>query len=407
MNPKTSNSGLKYHNHKERIVMNSRRFPLPSLATVEKKLVERIQEEIEEGRREPHLGHLLPTDLPGDDLVCLVGELSLAIDPDRVRYYEHSLWPQVRQMLGVPGSLLEGSYDWAINKTREVLISEEKPWKVAADSIVAAHSKAGSARDEASDLLPLLTTRLESGFFLAGLQTLWPQQAPLLARRLWHECGLARWDEELLSRFEGSAETKQVFRDCSASLRQLLADRPARLDRERFGTLLELACEERRPNLVEVSDHHLLSGTDRDEGRPGEAPLIHDFLLQVFPEEMETGKISLIQDDSSGLLVVHWAEKAHAYGVLFLGEAEEMMEVPVADPAATESLSRLTGFWVFEATVYREEEEEFDDSAPILARFLGILPLQSLNWDESHDAANSVLRINRRDVVMDSGWDDL
>lgn len=380
--------------------MRSRRFFLPALATVEKKLVERIQEEIEERRREPHPAHLLPTDLPGDDLVCLVGELSLAIDPDRVRYYEHSLWPQVRQMLGVPGSLLEGSYDWAIAKTREVLISKIEPWKVAARSIMAAHSKAGSARDEASDLLPLLTTRLEAGFFLAGLQALWPQQAPLLARRLWHECGLARWDEELLSRFGGSAETKQAFYDCSASLRQLLADSPARLDRERFGILLELACEERRPNVVEVSDYHLLSGSDGDEGRPGEAPLIHDFLLQVFPEEMETGKISLIQNDTSGLLVVHWAEKAYEYGVLFLDEAEDVVEIPIADPAVAESFSRLTGLWVFEATAYREEEDEFDDSVPILARFLGVLLPQSLNWDKSHESVNSILRINKKNVII-------
>lgn len=382
--------------------MSSRRFSLLALATVEKKLVERIQEEIAERRRESYSAHLLPTDMPGDDLVCLVGELSLAIDPDRLKYYERFLWPQIRQMLGVPGSLLEGSCDWAIAKTRKVLIPEEKPWKVAAHSLVAAHSKAGAAREEVSDLLPLLTTRLEAGFFLAGLQALWPQQAPLLARRLWHECGLARWDEKLLSRFEGTAETRQAFRDCSASLRQLLADSPARLDRERFGILLELACEERRPKLVEVSDHHLLSGPDGDEGRPGEAPLIHDFLLQVFPEEMETGKISLIQNDTSGLLVVHWAEKAYPYGVLFLDESEDVMEVPITDPAVAESWSRLTGFWVFEATAYREEEEEeedeFNDSAPTLARFLGILPLQSLNWDKSHDSTNSVLRIDKRDV---------
>ena len=372
--------------------MREGRFSMLS-TDIEGKLVERIQAEVTERMLETRHLRRLPTDLPGDHLVCLVGELSLSIPSHALQSYEFTLLPKVRQALGNPSDLLVGSYEWAISETEKIALEESKPF-----SLAAAYSN-----DSSAIAMSVFAMRLDAGFFLTGLRTLWTQEYPLLFRRLWNVCELGRWDELLKS-------SSSHLRSYSAYLRQLLADSPAVIDHDYFGTLLNIARDENSLKLAEATGQFANKANKASEPciiHPWQVLLTYDFLLQIFPNEMETGEISLIEDDASGVPIIYNRNENSRYGVLFLNIIGETLEIEIPDDFANLLSSKINGFFVFDTVDDLEiirETDEFDDKPLVSTRFIGVLKAQSINPLKKPQLGLSSFKINTEDIEMDLKW---
>ena len=151
----------------------------------ENELVNKIKEEIYERKQIAGLIEQLPTDIPGDSLVQLAGELSLCTSQHGLNCYARELWPRIRDCFHYPDDLVTGSYQAAINRTHRLLgkfteSTHEETFKLAAaltltpekkeDDLLSALEN-GQREISATDALDsLFIMRLDAGFFLSELR---------------------------------------------------------------------------------------------------------------------------------------------------------------------------------------------------------------------------------------------
>ena len=370
-------------------------------ARAENELVNKIRDELQE--REKLTGSIrrLPTDIPGDYLVQLAGELSLCACRDAVNIYRQELWSDIRSCIKNPEDLLFGSYDFALRKTNAVIREltfepEESGFKLAAalsrpreeNEKTTVDMLGGEQMDiSISDILiSLLIMRLDAGFFLAGIQTLWPQTTSSLIRILYNQCGLLDWDRVLM-------EKREILADYASQLRQVLTSTPARLDGEHFNILLNLAKADYHSNLTLVS-----TGKETSENaaaiRPWQVFAVDDFFKQFFPEEMESGAIQVFYDEIGLSLQIHHLDGNH-YQVIFSDESNRTVDIPFLN--SSEDGGGLKGFYLFD-TVSRQVGLEEDDDETRLIKFVGRLPLEKLLDGNIAAPPGSITHVNKSEA---------
>jgi hypothetical protein len=166
-------------------------------------LLARLQSQVE--AQDAATGETDPYAIPGSQLVSTVGQLALVAPDAMLPAYRQLLWPGVRRVLGIdtPGPLLVGDYD-ALCQQAEDLLSEGHD----SDARLAASVRRASDRRDASARLQwldaweehcvtLFVNRLGIGFFLTGLQELWPEEGSAAARILWRSGRVAELDDLL------------------------------------------------------------------------------------------------------------------------------------------------------------------------------------------------------------------
>ena len=359
----------------------------PVTAQAENELVSKILDEIQERKHMTESSRRLPTDMPGDYLVQLAGELSLCASEEAVNIYGLNLWPDIRSMIDSPEDLAFGSYDHARNKTDAVIQGlsaepEERGFKLAA---ALSRPKAEIHVDDT--LMSVFILRLDAGFFLAGLKTVWPQIASSLIRILYNRCGLSEWDRVL-------SENRLKLADYSYTLRQILASTPAGLDEDDFKILLDLAKADHRSNLTLVSSG---SGIPEDAKtvRPWQVYAVDDFFKQFFPEKMESGNIRVMQDEMNGPIQI-FNEDNGFYDVIFSHESQD--SVGIALPEKSSKAGDLKGFYLFETVSERIGMDE-DDEDLMVIRFIGRLPLEKLTREHLSESPGTLLHIKKSEAL--------
>ena len=359
----------------------------PIAAQAENELVSKILDEIQERNHTSENSRRLPTDMPGDYLVQLAGELSLCASEEAVNIYGQNLWPDIRSVIDSPEYLVFGSYDHARNRTDAVIQGLSAEPEEGGVKLAAALSRPKAEIHVDDTLMSLFIMRLDAGFFLAGLKTLWPQIASSLIRILYNGCGLAEWDRVL-------SENGHKLADYSYSLRQILTSTPAGLDRDEFKILLNLAKADHRPNLTLVS-----SGSGIPEGaktvRTWQVYAVDDFFKQFFPEKMESGNIRVMQGEMNGPIQIFYEDNGF-YDVIFSHESQD--SVGIALPDKTKKAGDLKGFYLFETVSERLGMDE-DDADSMVIRFVGRLPLEKLTGEHLSESPGSLLHIKKSEVL--------
>jgi hypothetical protein len=361
-------------------------------AKAENELVNKIQNEIKE--REYIAGHIsrCPTDIPGDTLVFLAGELSLCASQNALPIYQQELWPLIRDCIPNPDDLISGTYDYARTRIRAIcrLLNtrpEENAFKLAAALSPAREEKQGfpenilasGHKDYSEFLYSLFLMRLDAGFFLSGIETLWPQTAPCLIRTLYNQSGLAGWDQVL-------EENIPVLADYAPTLRRLFATTPARLDNAHFQTLLNLARTDNYPGLTLVD-----TGEDGAAVRPWHWYAADDFFKQFFPEKMESNDMEIVYDEASFSLKIVFSDSSW-FQVLFSDESRE--RVDITDPELPGDTARFKGFYLFD-TVSRKTGIEMDDDETLLIRFVGQIAKEAVDKLYATRVSGSMISIDK------------
>jgi hypothetical protein len=341
-------------------------------AEAENELVEEIITEIKEREQSADEVCRRPTDIPGDTLVFLAGELSLSASQHAVTVYQQSLWPLIRDRISHPDHLIFGTYDHAIDRTRAICQvletkSHEDEFKLAAaqtpdrkptprfpeDSLTIDHP------DIPEYLYSLFLMRLDAGFFLSGIETLWPQTAPSLIRTLYNQSHLAEWDRIL-------EQNIPLFTDHASVVRRLLDDTPARMDSMHFSVLLNLAKTDPYPGLTLVNAPRE-NGVDHHSARPWHWYAVDDYFKLFFPEKMESGDITIRLDPATHTLKTVLADQSW-FQVVFSDESREQVEIIY--PELPEPSDTFKGFLLFDV-VLRQTGIHMDDEDTLLIRFAG------------------------------------
>jgi hypothetical protein len=413
----------------------------------EQELVEKIRWEIQlRGTRDVQ-SPTEPSDMPGDSLVALAGELSLSVPESALSVYRLNLWPEIRRMVGSPVSIVEGSYQYAIARTVEVGNSlyrepvrtpetDEKPkpddqtdfgtpippeiyeklrgtlgeWSSTSDvfssvdmPLWTSSFRVGSALSTFSPVetrvLSILMLRLDAGFFLAGLETLWPQEAPMLKRELWHTGKLKDWDELLqVFSMEMALHAQEFKLSLSPSQANLYSDH--------FGPLPKIL--EGTPSFpdldlpdVELSSELGFEDSSSDSGlRPWELMAIHDMVMQYFPDAMESGFLKIGEPDPSGFVKVTSSLTNHTIGICLAKRIEGVETIALPDSTVVQSLS---GIWILRSEDISDAVDE-EDYFIIPVHSVGFITgnqLALLKPLGSSEAASDLIRFDQMSLKND------
>lgn len=354
----------------------------PFTAQAENELVGKILDEIQERKHTTEKSRRLPTDIPGDYLIQMAGELSLCTSEEAVDIYSHNVWPDIRSMIDSPEYLIFGSYDHVRNKTNALIQELSAEPEEMGFKLAAALSRPKVDTIVTDTLMSVFIMRLDAGFFLAGLKTLWPQIASSLIRILYNQCGLAEWDHVL-------SENRRKLADYSYSLRQILISTPARLDGDEFKILIDTAKADNNPNLAIVSKGIRISD-DAQHLRPWQIYAVDDFFKQFFSDEMESGAIQIMKDEAS-LSVQIYHPDGSRYQVLFSDESTDMVEIQLP---ISEKYENLKGFYLFD-TIFNQICINEDDDESMLVRLVGRLPLEILRNAGLTLLPGSAIQVNK------------
>lgn len=359
----------------------------PVTAQAENELVSKILDEIQERKHTTESSRRLPTDMPGDYLIQLAGELSLCASEEAVNIYSQNLWPNIRSMIDSPEDLVFGSYGHARNKTDAVIQGmSAEPEERGFIKLAAALSRPHVDINLEDTLISVFIMRLDAGFFLAGLKTLWPQIASSLIRILYNRCGLEQWDRVL-------RENRLRLADYSCQLRLILTSTPAGLDGDDFKILLDIAKPDHRPNLTLVNSGSGIS-EDAETVRSWQVYAVDDFFKQFFPEKIESGTIRVMQDNKD--VPIHIINEDNSfYGVIFTHESRDVVDIVLPDK--TKETEKLKGFYLFETVSERIGMDE-DDEDTMFIRFVGRLPLEKLYMDHLSALPGSVIHIKKSEA---------
>ncbi len=387
----------------------------------EKDLVDKIRWEIQLREREENTAPPDPSDMPGDALVALVGELFLNVRKEAVSVYRVNLWPEIRRVIGSPADTVKGSYRYATSQTihagntlyrapDEAAINladtkpngDTEPWRSIRPEIyekpagfpdelasspatyfrsvspkLASPFSVGHALSAPSEVKTLifavLMMRLDAGYFMAGLEALWPHEAPMLKRRLWHKAGLKEWDEMLTFYLRELAVHADDFR---FSISHGLSN----LDSEHFGPLLEIVSEQSVFPDFDLPDLHLASEKFIDDSvsdselRLWEVMAIQDLVMQFFPEAMEANHLELSTPDAEGFIILSSLITGHSIGIRHVIGEKTSETLRLAD---TDTLLKLEGVWLIAISQMSEADE---DTGMIFypAQSLGFIPKSQL-----------------------------
>lgn len=184
----------------------------------------------------PGCGKIEPdkkTDLPGHYLVSLAGQVALCSDKEILLLCQTEVWPAIRKKIKKPKEYVSGL---TFTPVRE-LTSKHCLQNALAE---AAHSVSEEPEQELDpNVISILASRLDTGYFLAGLEALWPERAELLVTSIWNTCRLRDWDCELRMHIN---ELKAY----AGEVRWMFAQVPSCLDDKRFGILLDIARSDMR-----------------------------------------------------------------------------------------------------------------------------------------------------------------
>ena len=353
----------------------------------ERELVNKIEDEIAYRKNETDIIRRLPTDMPGNYLVQLAGELSLCASGISLYTYSIDLWPDIRSSIGSLDDLTTGNYNYAIQKTREVFDKRSSQESEKGFTLMAAYSRTTNYDAEVRDALTLLfIMRLDAGFFLAGLKTLFPEeQASSIVREVYNRCSLSQWDEIL-------TESREVLDDYAALLREIITSTPARLDGDEFRVLMRLLKSEENPNLALV----LFEEEMENDGNvwPWQIMAVDNYFKQFFPDEMESGEIIIRLDEFDHSLHIHHKDRDQ-YIAIFTSESIDEIDIPI--PADIQAAGKINGFCFFEAISRQISISDENDNA-MLIQFLGWLPLENLVNAGLELVPGSVARIRKSQI---------
>ncbi len=365
-------------------------------AKAENELINKIQTEIKE--RVYIAGNISrrSTDIPGETLVFLTGELSLCASQNAVTIYQQELWPLIRDCITKPDDLISGTYDHMINQTRticQVLNArpEENAFKLAAalspdrekKHNFSENSLASGHQDISDHLYSLFLIRLDAGFFLSGIETLWPQIAPSLIRTIYNQRRLAEWDKIL-------DENINIFADHAPVLRQFFATTPARLDNGHFRVLLNMAGMDNYPGLTLVD-------TDREKDlddvaiRPWHWYAVDDFFKQFFPEKMESNDMEIVHDKTTHTLKIVFSNSSW-FQICFSDESREHLDIIY--PELSEDTDKFKGFYLFDV-VSRQVGIDMDDDEILLIQFVGQIAKEIVTRHHTALVSGCVISIDK------------
>jgi len=366
----------------------------------ENELVNKIHYEIEERHQFAEFIEHQPTDIPGDSLVQLAGELSLCTSPNGLTIYARELWPQIRACFLYPDDLITGTYQPAINRTHGLLdkstaSSREEPFRLAAaltpppgkkeDDLLSALANGQWDVSATDALASLFIMRLDAGFFLSGIETLWAQTAANINRILYTRCGLEDWDKVL-------GQYKPVLSTHAASLRQRLTSSPARLDTAHFKILMELARCDNHPQLTLVSTGTSAPLTD-SAVRPWQWSAVDDFFKFLFPDDMESGSISVTYDEDAFCLQVLFTDNK-IYQVVFSDESQDSVDIQFSEES--KHSDQFQGFYLFDIVSSQVGMDE-DDEETLLIQFIGRISKEAM-LEKEFDL------ISGNAIVVDKSW---
>ena len=133
-----------------------------------------------------------------------------------------------------------------------------------------------------------------------------------------------------------------------------------------FKTLMELARSDYHPELTVVrtgtAEHVKKSGI-----RPWQWYAVDDFFKLFFPEEMESGIISVEYDDDALCLQVLFSDN-NVYHVVFSDEFQDTVKIQF--PENLKYPDRFQGFYLFD-TVSGQIGMDEDDEETMLIKFIG------------------------------------
>jgi len=368
----------------------------------ENELVNKIHYEIEERHQFAEFIEHQPTDIPGDSLVQLAGELSLCTSPNGLIIYARELWPRIRACFQYPNDLITGTYEPAISRTHGLLgkptaSSSEEPFRLAAaltlppgkkeDDLLYALANGQWDVSATDSLASLFIMRLDAGFFLSGIETLWAQTAANVNRILYTRCGLEDWDKVL-------GQYKPVLNTHAASLRQRLTSNPARLDTTYFKILMDLARCDNHPQLTLVS-----TGTAEplkgSAVRPWQWYAVDDFFKLLFPDDMESGTISVTYDENALCLQVRFTDN-NIYQVIFSDESQDSVDIQFSEESKRSD--RFQGFYLFD-TVSRQIGLDKDDEETMLIQFIGRVSKESVLEKESDLTSGNAIIVDKSRAI--------
>jgi len=367
-------------------------------ASAENELVNKIDNEIKEKAQYSGSIETHPTDIPGDYLVQLAGELTLCASEKAINIYNQELWPRIRASVGKPHDLISGSYHSEIERTQAILRKLNFEPEVNEFKLGAALSSASKKEENSQDfymetafadisptdwLTSLFIMRMDAGFFLSGIESLWDQSASSLIRIVLNQCGLDDWDRVLL-------ENKSVLMKHAASLRRRLTSSSARLDSVHFNVLMDLAKADYQPGLTLVSTGKE-NLSDKNDIRPWQWYAVDDYFKFFFPEKMESGAIEIKYDETDlSLHVIHSGNDVHQ--VVFSDDSQT--EVNIVWPENLQKAKCIKGFYLFD-TVSRQIGIEEDDDETMLIQFVGRIPMGNVPESHSSMAPGDLISVSK------------
>jgi hypothetical protein len=297
-------------------------------------LVAEIDWEIARRRRGGYDSPAATSGYPADALLELTGCLALMAPAAALLLYEQTLWPRVREALGVaaPGELAGGSVEDCLSASRRIL----GPLAEVLDLAARAKPPARTAVAWEDEAIALLQRRVGVGFYLQGLEALWLDQGRSAARRLWHDGRVGEWDEYL-------ALFREDLAPIAPRLRDLVADSPACLDGDWFGVLRDILVADDEGRLPEVSARPTQGAPDLGPAEHGllVGALLRDYLGEDAPVEVldrDAGLFGVTAPE--GPTVAVWLPGEGVDGLTLQGDAPRriaavaLAEVLVlADPA--------------------------------------------------------------------------
>ncbi|MBN1182395.1 MAG: hypothetical protein JXB49_08925 [Bacteroidales bacterium] len=393
------------------------------------KNIDKIREEIifqiyrEINRRKDEANYIperQETNIPGDLLVSLAGKLSLMSSSQMLSLYEQTLWPMIRDTLKIesPGALVNGKYTLYIDQTRKLLeeSSEIKFYGRSEKLLDRKHlmillmlispvfstSRPDLTAKEYSqemvqlkenpevmselqkwvdDCISIFINRLESGFFLTGIEVLFPLNGNSAARTLWHEGLLKDWDL-----FLTRPEHVEKLEPLKKTFREIISELPVSLSGPWFESIRMLIHE----SSDDVKDDEIPDIKIEDDLSQDiyimQLLLLEDFLKTEFKE----ADWNLAFDMNRSFIIVSLNQE-YQFGVWFPENEEDSLTL-----SAEVSQFIDTIFTAKTIAVSDSQEYESDDTAIFTIIFTGYWKEHLWTGDQtdSQYTADSELVVN-------------
>jgi hypothetical protein len=194
------------------------------------------------------------------------------------------------------------------------------------------------------DLLSVCLNRMEAGWFLVGLEALWPFEGRAAAHRLWHHGLLREWDEAFLA-------NREYFASIQGDLRTSLADAGGPFDHPWLRVLTSLV---QLPPRLTVWDAQAA-----EQERRQDTALIRTLLLEDFLRESCGGSWSIIEEVPT--VMTARGETPHVLGFWFPSASEETLQI-------SQTFDML--FCSEVLTVAGDDEEDQEDAASVYVLYL-------------------------------------